>query len=141
VRRIVCLLGSKYAMVVSFEMVFLIFTNAFSSSLPQQNLVSYSFFLSTDTVELLWLRSFHWRCRGGQPYQGNCALLPFLRFLPFFLHIFVNRGVGTGGRGVKPPKFSKVPFFRWQSALLTTWKMSLRSPFASTAFDLRLHLF
>jgi hypothetical protein len=40
-----------------------------------------------------------------------------------------SSGIGRGGAlGARaPPKFSKVPFFWWQSALLTTLTISLRS--------------
>ena len=81
-----------------------------------------------------------------------CIILYFMHYVYYLKHeqvcfiryktrgdnhfILGLRGVGTGGGN-----FSNVPFFRWQSALLTTWKMSLRSPFASIAFDLWLHLF
>jgi hypothetical protein len=59
-------------------------------------------------------------------------------FWCYYHYLRWHRGVGTWGPG---PQVFKSALFWWQSALLTRWKMSLRSPFASTAFDLRLHLF
>jgi hypothetical protein len=56
---------------------------------------------------------------------------------------YITRGVGTGGGagGPRPPKFSKVPFFQWQSALCLRDKCCSDCIFACMAFDLSLHLF
>jgi hypothetical protein len=52
-----------------------------------------------------------------------------------------RRGVGTGGQGGQASKFSKVPFFREQSALYLLEKCRSDCIFCPTAFDLWLHLF
>ena len=53
--------------------------------------------------------------------------------------MYNNRGVGTGGGW--PPKFSKVPFFREQSALYLREKCRSDCIICTKAFDLWLHLF